>query len=96
MVGCKGSVSLDARFDAGYFCTVKVGRLEFKGINRIVKCLFCIPTACVIHLCCVKDRVSWHLQRSWFKFSMSTCLLAFHMHCRATAHSHDCRHLSHD
>lgn len=31
MVGCKGSVSLDARFDAGYFCTVKVGRLEFKG-----------------------------------------------------------------
>ncbi len=31
MVGCKGSVTLDARFDAGYFCTVKVGRLEFKG-----------------------------------------------------------------
>lgn len=32
MVGCKGSVTLDARFDAGYFCTVKVGRLEFKGM----------------------------------------------------------------
>ncbi|KAL3135973.1 hypothetical protein ABBQ32_007015 [Trebouxia sp. C0010 RCD-2024] len=32
MVGCKGSVSLDARFDAGYFCTVRVGRHEFKGM----------------------------------------------------------------
>lgn len=32
MVGCKGSVTLDARFDAGYFCTVKVGRLEFRGM----------------------------------------------------------------
>ena len=31
MVGSKGTVSLDSRFDAGYFCTVKVGRLEFKG-----------------------------------------------------------------
>lgn len=31
MVGSKGSVSLDARFDAGYFCTVRVGRHEFKG-----------------------------------------------------------------
>ena len=31
MVGSKGSVSLDARFDAGYFCTVRVGKHEFKG-----------------------------------------------------------------
>ena len=31
MVGSKGTVSLDSRFDAGYFCTVKVGRHEFQG-----------------------------------------------------------------
>ena len=36
MVGSKGSVSLDARFDAGYFCTVRVGRHEFKGMPGTV------------------------------------------------------------
>ena len=42
MVGSKGSVTLDSRFDAGYFCTVKVGKLEFKGQVR----LFCLSTTC--------------------------------------------------
>ena len=36
MVGSKGSVSLDARFDVGYFCTVRVGRHEFKGTQGTV------------------------------------------------------------
>lgn len=31
VVGAYGSVRLDARFDAGYFCTVNIGRHEFRG-----------------------------------------------------------------
>lgn len=31
-VGAKGTVTLDARFDAGYFVTVHVGSQEFKGM----------------------------------------------------------------
>eukprot|EP00873_Tetraselmis_striata_P012453 jgi/Tetstr1/432717/TSEL_022083.t1 len=37
MVGTKGSCTIDARFDCGYFCTVKFGRDEFKGV------LYCPP-----------------------------------------------------
>ena len=40
MVGSKGSVTLDSRFDAGYFCTVKVGRHEFKGTQRLAYLLY--------------------------------------------------------
>lgn len=31
-VGAKGTVTLDARFDCGYFVTVHMGRQEFKGM----------------------------------------------------------------
>ncbi|CAL8465757.1 g5293 [Coccomyxa elongata] len=31
-VGAKGTVTLDARFDCGYFVTVHIGRQEFKGM----------------------------------------------------------------
>ena len=32
LVGAKGQVTLDSRFDAGYFVTVRVGRQEFSGM----------------------------------------------------------------
>ena len=32
MVGSKGSVTVDSRFDAGYFVTVRVGKQEFQGM----------------------------------------------------------------
>jgi hypothetical protein len=31
-VGAKGTVTLDARFDCGFFVTVHVGRQEFQGM----------------------------------------------------------------
>lgn len=31
-VGAKGTVTLDARFDCGYFVTVHIGCQEFKGM----------------------------------------------------------------
>lgn len=31
MVGTRGNVVIDARFDAGYFVSVKIGRYDFKG-----------------------------------------------------------------
>ncbi len=55
MVGCKGSVTLDARFDAGYFCTVKVGRLEFKGTPCLLqrsKCLLSFTRPVMYHFVC--------------------------------------------
>ena len=45
MVGTKGSVSLDARFDAGYFCTVRVGRHEFKGRPGLAVYIACTSEA---------------------------------------------------
>lgn len=30
--GSKGGVTVDARFDAGYFVTVKIAKQEFQGI----------------------------------------------------------------
>ena len=32
MVGAKGVVTVDMRFDAGYFVTVRINRQEFKGL----------------------------------------------------------------
>ena len=51
--------SLKVRFDGGYFCTVKVGRLEFKGTPSLCllqrwKCLFTGP---LLYL----HRQGWHV-----------------------------------
>jgi len=42
LVGSRGSCTVDARFDCGYFCTIKFGKQEFKGV------LYHPPPECTI------------------------------------------------